>query len=79
MGDSDTEPVAVPRQVHCELETVRQMGTHDLLSEEVLDALEFYDFEATREWVLEHPDEYVRAVHQGTRDESVAGATADGA
>lgn len=77
MSDSDAEPVTVPRQVHCELKTLRQMGTHDLLSAEVLDALEAYSFEATREWVLEHPDEYVRAVYQGTEDETLVGASSD--
>lgn len=78
MGDSDTEPVAVPRQVHCELKTLQQMGTHDLLSEEVFEVLEAYDFEATRKWALEHPDQYVRAVYEGTRDETLAGSSPDG-
>ncbi|MFC6823951.1 hypothetical protein [Halopelagius fulvigenes] len=66
MSDSDTGPVAVPRQVHCELVTMRQMGTHDMLSEEVLDGLAEYNFDAARQWVLEHPDEYVRALDEGT-------------
>lgn len=74
MSDSDTEPVPVPRQVHCELKTLRQMGTHDMLSEEVLDGLEAYNFDAAKTWVLEHPDEYVRSLEVGMRDESLAGA-----
>ena len=68
MGERDTEPVAVPRRVHCELETLRQMGTHDMGSEEVLDGLKEYDFGAALEWVLENPEKYVRAVDAGTRD-----------
>lgn len=76
MSDDDG-PVAVPRQVHCELQTLRQMGGHDLLSTEVLDVLDAYDFDATREWAIEHPDRYVRAVREGTVDASVA-ASADG-
>ncbi|WP_224270010.1 hypothetical protein [Haloprofundus salinisoli] len=72
MGDSDTEPVAVPRQVHCELKTLRQMGTHELLSEEVLDGLETYNFGTARQWVIENPEAYVQAVYHGTRDETVA-------
>lgn len=71
MDDSETGPVAVPRQVHCELQTLRQMGTHDLLSEEVFDALEAYHFEAAEEWILDHPEEYVVAVYDGTRDETL--------
>ena len=78
MRESDEGPVAVPRQVHCELQTLRQMGTHDLLSGEVLDALETYNFEATRDWVVDHPDEYVRAVYRGTVDETLAGTPSDG-
>lgn len=70
MADADTAPLAVPRQVHCELETLRQMGTHDLLSADVLDVLERYDFEATRSWALEHPDAYVHAAVNGTVDET---------
>lgn len=72
MDESDTEPVAVPRQVHCELKTLDQMGTHDMLTGEVIDGLEAYDFEAARAWVLENPEEYVRAVRRGTRDETAA-------
>lgn len=78
MDESDSDPVAVPRQVHCELETLRQMGTHDLLSEEVLEAVEAYHFEATREWILEHPEKYVRAVSEGTVDETLPEAPAGG-
>lgn len=71
----DTEPVPVPRQVHCELETLRQMGTHDLLSPEALDAMETYDFDAAKEWALEDPDRYARAIVAGTEDRSVGKAT----
>lgn len=71
--DPDPGPVTVPRQVHCEIATLRQLGTHDLLSAEVFDALEAYDFAAAREWIIEHPDRYVRAVYLGTEDETVAG------
>lgn len=77
MSDSDTGPVAVPRQVHLELLTMRQMGTHDMLSEDVLDGLEEYNFDAAREWVLEHPDEYVRALDEGTRVEADANASSE--
>lgn len=78
MSDSDTGPVAVPRQVHCELRTLRQIGTHDLLSAEALDAMETYDFRAVRAWALEQPDRYVRAVRAGTRDRSIVEDPVDG-
>ncbi|SFG63084.1 hypothetical protein SAMN04488063_2651 [Halopelagius inordinatus] len=77
MSESDTGPVTVPRQVHCELTTMRQMGTHDMLSEDVLDGLETYNFDAARQWVLEHPDEYVRSLEQGMRDETLVGASSE--
>jgi hypothetical protein len=68
------DPVPVPRQVHCELETLRQMGTHDLLSAEALDAMETYDFDAAKAWALEDPDRYLRAIVAGTADRSVGEA-----
>lgn len=71
-NDRTPDPVSVPRQVHCELKTLRQMRTHDLLSEEVLEALDDYGFEATREWILDNPDRYVRAVYCGTEDRTIA-------
>lgn len=77
MSDSDTEPVTVPRQVHCELKTLRQMGTHEMLSEDVLDGLEKYNFDAARQWVLEHPDEYVRSLEAGMRDETIADTSSE--
>lgn len=73
MQATDQGPVTVPRQVHCELRTLRQMGNHDLLSGDVLDVMEHYEFEAARTWALEHPDESVRAVVEGTRDRRVVG------
>lgn len=77
MGDRDADPVPVPRQVHCELETLRQLGTHDLRSAEVFDALAAYDFTATREWIVENPGRYRRAVARGTRDETLVETTPD--
>lgn len=77
MSDSDSKPVAVPRQVHCELKTLRQLGTHDPFSEEILEAAAAYNFEAAREWIVEHPEQYVRAVYAGTEDETLAGTATD--
>jgi len=71
------DPVPVPRQVHCELETLRKMGTHDLLSTEALDAMETYDFDAARAWALADPDRYVRAIVAGTTDRSLEAAGAE--
>lgn len=73
------DTVPVPRQVHCELETLRQMGTHDLLSAEALDAMETYDFDAARAWALEDPDRYVRAIVAGTEDRSIDATHREGA
>lgn len=70
-SDESEGPVPVPRQVHCELRTVLQMGMHDPLSADILDAFEQYDFTTTRKWVLEHPDEYVAAIQRGTVDRSI--------
>ncbi|MFC4553290.1 MULTISPECIES: hypothetical protein [Halorussus] len=68
MEDGENEPVEVPRQVYCELKTMRQMGTHEPLSDEVLDGLETYNFRAAREWVLDNPEAYVRTVYDGMVD-----------
>lgn len=62
-------PVAVPRQVHCELRTLRQLGV-DPFEEGILDTLDAYDFDAAREWAIANPDQYVRAVSEGTVDET---------
>lgn len=70
-SDTAPGPVAVPRQVHCELTTLRQLNGVDLLSPDVLDVLAAYDFEATREWAVSHPNRYVRAVELGTQDASL--------
>lgn len=78
MSESDDEPVAVPRQVHCELETLRELDGCDLLSPDVLDVLAAYDFDAARAWAVEHPDRYVRAVEAGTVDRTVATDGGDG-
>lgn len=73
----DGGPVPVPRQVHCELETLRQIGTHDLRSAAVFDALEAYDFEATRAWIVDNPERYKRAISRGTRDQTLREGVAD--
>lgn len=72
-SDDDQRPVAVPRQVHCELTTVLQMGIHDPFSEDILEQLRRYDFEATRRWAMENPEAYVAAVQRGTVDRSIVG------
>lgn len=77
MDESDSGPVTVPPQVACELETLKQMGTHDLASAEVLDGLAEYDFHAARQWIVEHPDEYMRAVREGSPAEGDPGAADD--
>lgn len=75
---ADGEPVPVPRQVHCELQTLRQMGGCDLYSPDILDVLAAYDFEAARQWAVANPDRYVRAIEDGTVDETVVkGSDAD--
>lgn len=71
-SDEAGGPVPVPRQVHCELTAVLQMGIHDPLSEDILEELQRYDFEATRQWAMENPDAYVEAVQRGTVDRAVA-------
>lgn len=70
MGGTDGEDVEVPFQVYCELETMQQMGTYDMASEEVLDGLAEYDFHAARDWVIEHPDEYIQVIEGATRSGS---------
>ncbi|MFC7139301.1 hypothetical protein ACFQMA_05540 [Halosimplex aquaticum] len=70
-------PVAVPRQVHCELQTLGQMGV-DPFEEGILDTLDRYNFHAAREWALDNPDRYVRAVREGTVDETFAETTTGG-
>lgn len=74
MRTADAEPVPVPRQVHCELRTLHQLGGVDPLSPSILDVLDAYDFDAAREWAIENPDRYVRAVQAGTVDRSVVDA-----
>ena len=74
MAGNDEGDVEVPFQVYCELETMQQMGTYDMASEDVLDGLEEYDFHAARDWVVEHPDEYIRVIEGATRSEPNAGA-----
>lgn len=69
--DEANGPVPVPRQVHCELTAVLQMGIHDPFSEDILEELQRYDFEATRQWAMENPDAYVAAVQRGTVDRTV--------
>lgn len=70
-SDEGGEPVPVPRQVHCELTAVLQMGIHDPFSEDILEELKRYDFEATRQWAMENPDAYIEAVQRGTVDWTV--------
>lgn len=75
---ADGEPVPVPRQVHCELQALRQMGGFDLYSPDILDVLAAYDFGAARQWATANPDRYVRAIETGTVDETVTdGSDAD--
>ena len=70
MGRDDAEPVEIPRQAYTELKTLRQMGTHDMESGEVLDGLEAYNFESARRWVLDNPDAYMRLLYETLRDET---------
>lgn len=64
MGDQSRQPI--PPQVHCELKTLHQMGTHDMGSEEVVEGLREYDFTAALDWVLENPELYIQMVHTET-------------
>lgn len=70
-SESESGPVAMPRQVYCEIKTVRQMGLYDMYSEEVIEGLEAYNFDTALEWVLDNPEEYVRALDEGMEDEEV--------
>lgn len=70
---SEAEPVEVPRQVYCELKTLRQMGVDPVDPDAVLARLDDYEFEAALDWVLENPDEYVRTVRAGMVDGTVPG------
>lgn len=72
-GMGETERVEMPRQVYCELKTLRQMGTPLADADAVVARLDAYDFRAAREWVLDNPDRYVRAVREGMADETTAG------
>lgn len=69
MSETDDDAVEMPRQVYCEIKTVRQMGLYDVRTEEVIEGLEAYNFDAALEWVLDHPEEYVRAIEEGMVDE----------
>ena len=71
--ESDSDPVAVPWQVHCEIRTLRQMNTHEMRSAEALEGMEAYKFEAALSWALENPDEYLRAAERGTTGRSASG------
>lgn len=68
----DAEPVEVPRQVYCELKTLRQMGTDPTDPEAVVARLDAYNFETALNWVLENPERYVRTVDAGMVDETNA-------
>lgn len=46
--DSRDRRIPMARQVRCGLQTLEQMGMHELLSPAVLDVLETYDFDVTR-------------------------------
>ena len=73
MNESETEPVAVPWRVHCEIRTLSQMGTHEMDSAEALEGMEAYNFEAALSWALDNPEAYLRAAERGTTSESVSG------
>jgi hypothetical protein len=72
MSGDTNEPVEIPRQAYVELTTLAQVGTHGLTTEEVLDGLAAYDFDAAREWILEHPDLYERALRDGMEREAAS-------
>ena len=74
MGGS--ESISAPRQVYCELQTLRQMGIDLTDPDAVVSGLDAYNFETTLEWVLHNPDDYERAIREGLNDETTAGRSA---
>lgn len=68
----DADSVEMPRQVYCELKTLRQMGVDLTDADAVTAGLERYNFDAALDWVLDDPEAYVEAVRSGMTDETVA-------
>lgn len=60
MGETDLDPVKVPREVYDQLETFRERSTHNPYTDVYL-GLSYHGFDDALNWLIKNPEKYVEA------------------